>query len=89
MINKKAEKDEPLFLIGYNIPDITFKLLESTDIHNDIYFNKAEFRGLSAFNGITFHGIVSFVDAVFSGSSDFSNATFIDKADFSNASFSI
>ena len=87
IINKNAAEKRPLKLVGYNIPDISFRQLKSTNLQNDVYFNFTTFHGVSDFSGVVFSGICDFSDVTFKGGATFLKTKFKDAAYFVSAAF--
>jgi len=73
--------------VGYNIPDISFRQLKSTNLRNDVYFDFTTFHGVSDFSDVVFSGICDFSDVTFKGGATFLKTNFKDAAYFVGAAF--
>ena len=75
---------EPLFCIGYHIPDITIKQATFT---KPVYFSECEFQGLADFSETRFSELANFLSAKFAAEANFSFANFQGVTDFTHAAF--
>ncbi len=71
-IDKSIANNEPLYCIGYYLPDLEIK----REFKRPVWFSHCKFQ------------LTNFSGATFSDKADFSGATFLDKANFGDAIFS-
>jgi uncharacterized protein YjbI with pentapeptide repeats len=82
IVEQSIRKDEPLYCIGYYLPNITI----DEKFKQPIYFQACKFKGVD-FSDAKFSAKTNFFQATFSDKAIFSKATFSEEANFSGATF--
>ena len=83
-VRNSIDQNEPLFCIGYHLPDIIIKQANFT---KPVYFSECEFQGLADFYSATFSAEAHFPKAKFSSEAHFNSANFQGVTDFNKAAF--
>ena len=85
-VNHAISNDEPLFCIGFQLPDFSLSDLRSVskDFTKPVYFSGSQSCGKTDFSGVNFKERADFSHAKFQGEVSFSKANFEGEAYFSS-----
>jgi hypothetical protein len=85
MVEDAIQNDQPLYCIGFNLPDITVNGKKFT---KPVYFSNATFQQQAIFLGSAFQQQANFSFATFQQQADFLDTDFIGEVEFNNTTFS-